>query len=218
VVRVVKGRVVPVKSAAKALADPLALADRAFVGLFKIGEAVCPGGYADSMVRWRFDEAVFAICMSLYTAQEALPTESLRELIFEVVNRTMIGDFAISDEAISRQLIDNDVDRLTEQLSALGVVDKAGGQVGLTGLGTALIANYLGGLDVDVPTVDSFADETAEVVVVAATTAPARVRDELLSRWCEHNKESAAVRLRSLAERTDDRTHRRFVTSFLRRR
>jgi hypothetical protein len=44
VVRVVKGQLVPVKSATKLLADPLALAHRVFEVFCSLGEAVCGSG------------------------------------------------------------------------------------------------------------------------------------------------------------------------------
>jgi hypothetical protein len=216
VVRVVKGRLVRVKSASKPLADPLALARRAFVGLFELGEAVCGAGYAESLLRWRFDEAVFAVAMALFNAQEALPRRDLRQLTYDIVCDAMMLDPDEGPHAdIWRRLADNDVDRLIKQLENLGAVAVSARDVALTPLGAGMVAGHLRELGASVPTVGDLLDETAEVVVATATNAGPEAGAELMRAWCEHNAGTAKADLRALADRTDDKAHRRLATAYM---
>ncbi|WP_319462701.1 hypothetical protein [Micromonospora sp. RTP1Z1] len=133
VVRVVKGRLVPVQSAAKVLADPLALSPRAFTGLFELGEAVCGAGWAESVLRWRFDEAVFAVPMALLIAPEPVGTGELRQLAYQAAcDGLAFGPGSDEQERGWRQLADNDTDRLLDQLARLGAIEKDGTAAPLT--------------------------------------------------------------------------------------
>ncbi|KAB1156490.1 hypothetical protein F6X68_11460 [Micromonospora sp. AMSO12t] len=215
VVRVVKGRLVPVKSAAKTLADPLALARRAFDGLFELGEAVCGSGWAESVLRWRFDDAVFAMTMALFVAPEPSPIDELRQLAYQVACDGL--GFEPGTEEQERgwhQLADNDTDRLLDQLARLGAVETDGGVVGLTALGVGLLAGHLREQDVAVPTIDQLLEETAEVVVATATGSPAETAAALLRDWCARNSATASTELRALAKRTDDPEHRRLALTY----
>jgi hypothetical protein len=160
VVRVVKGRLVPVKSAAKLLADPLALAHRAFEAFFGVGEAVCGSGYAESLVRWVFDEVTFTVMMVLYDAQEPMDTVELHDVGFRTVEASQMLDLESPHADVWRRLCDNDVDRLLAQLALLGAVTLNDGVLEITALGAALVVGHLRRLGVDVPTVEDLLDET----------------------------------------------------------
>ncbi|SCL20419.1 hypothetical protein GA0070624_1991 [Micromonospora rhizosphaerae] len=215
VVRVVKGRLVPVKSAAKALADPLALSRRAFTGLFELGEAVCGGGWAESVLRWRFDDAVFAVTMALFIAPEPLENDELRRLAYQAAcNGLGLDPGSEEQERGWRQLADNDTDRLLDQLARLGAIEKGEAVVALTPLGVGLLAGHLRELGVTVPTIDQLVDETAEVVVATATGSPPETAAALMHTWCARNSANASAELRALAERTDDPEHRKLALAY----
>ncbi|SCG43474.1 hypothetical protein [Micromonospora halophytica] len=214
VVRVVKGRLVPVKSAAKVLADPLALSRRAFTGLFELGEAVCGGGWAESVLRWRFDEAVFAVTMALYIAPEPLELDELRELAYQAACDGLGFTPGTEEQERSwRRLADNDTDRLLDQLATLGVIDR-GVAAALTPMGVGLLAGHLRELGVTVPTIDQLLEETAEVVVATATGSPPETATALMHAWCARNTATASSELRALADRTNDVEHRRLALAY----
>ena len=87
VTRVVKGRLLPVKSARGLLLDPGALARRAFAGFFALGEVVCGAGYSASMIRWAFDDVTFAVVMALYLAQRPVPASDLHQISLEAAGQ-----------------------------------------------------------------------------------------------------------------------------------
>ncbi|RQW84055.1 hypothetical protein DKL51_30745 [Micromonospora globispora] len=215
VVRVVKGRLLPVKSAAKVLADPLALSRRAFAALFELGEAVCGGGWAESVLRWRFDEAVFAVTMALYIAPEPVAIDELRQLAYQAACDGLGFDPGSEEQERSwRRLADNDTDRLLDQLARLGAIDKDAAAAALTPLGVGLLAGHLRELGVTVPTLDQMLEETAEVVVSTATGSPPETAAALMHAWCARHPATASAELRALAERTDDPEHRRLALAY----
>lgn len=216
VVRVVKGRLVPVKSAAKLLTDPLALARRAFEAFFTIREAVCGAGWAESLIAWRFDEATFGLVMGLYLAQEPVALPDLEEVGFHIAAESALIDVTAQRTEIQRRLCDNDVHRILGQFARLGAVEVTGGTAELTPLGVALVAGHLRGQGLTVPTLDDLLDETAEVVVAHAAEAPPAVRDKLLADWRDRHPDTARTELRALAARTDDRTHRQLAEAAMR--
>jgi len=216
VVRVVKGRLVPVKSAAKLLADPLALARRAFEAFFTLREAVCGAGWGESLIAWRFDEATFGLVMGFYLAQQPVARHDLEEIAFHIAQESALVDVTARRDEISRRLCDNDVRRILAQLTLLGAVTQAGNHAELTPLGVALVAGHLSGQGIAVPTLENLLDETAEVVVAHAAGAPPPVRDKLLAAWRDRHTDTARSELRALAARTDDPAHRRLAEAGMR--
>jgi hypothetical protein len=217
VVRVVKGRLVPVKSATKLIGDPVALARRAFEAFFSLGPAVCGSGYTESLIRWRFDDVAFALLIGLYLAQEPVDTADLDEVAFRVAVETMLVDPESPRADVWRRQCDNDVRRLLTQLDLLGAIARTDGRTELTPLGTGLVAGHLRRQGVTVPTLRELLDETAEVVIAAAADAPPPVRDDLLTGWCDRHPDTASGDLRALARRTDDRGHRTLAETYARK-
>ena len=214
VVRVVKGQLVPVKSATRLLADPLALAHRVFGAFFGLGGAVCGSGYAESMIRWRFDEVTFALLMGMYLAQDRVDRADLEEIAFRVAEDTVVVDLDSPHADIWRRQCDNDVHHLLTQLHLLGAITLNDRQAGLTPLGTGLVAGHLRREGVTVPTWQDMLDETVEVVVAAAADAPPRARDDLLTGWCRRHPDTSSADLRALARRTDDHAHRALAETY----
>ncbi|MCW3839149.1 hypothetical protein ONA70_03435 [Micromonospora yasonensis] len=215
VVRVAKGRLLPVKSAAKLLADPLALSRRAFTALFELGGAVCGAGWAESVLRWRFDDAVFAVTMALYIGPEPVAVDELRQLAYQAACDGLGFDPGSEEQERGwRQAADNDTDRLLDQLAELGAIDKDAGAVALTPLGVGLIAGHLRELGVPVPTLDQMLEETAEVVVATANGSTPETAAALMHGWCARHSATASAELRALAKRTDDPEHRRLALAY----
>ncbi|MEU4426740.1 hypothetical protein AB0F81_39480 [Actinoplanes sp. NPDC024001] len=204
VVRVVKGRLLPVKSAAKLVADPLALAHRMVDAFAGLGAAVAMPG-SETLVRWRFGEAMGAVLLPLYLTQRPLARAEIAQLTWDLL------EDGAEAEPWWRDAHDGDLAGMLEQLAVFGVVELDRKNARLTPLGTGLLAAQLRREGADVPTVASLLDETAEVVVAYAADAPAPLRRELLDNWVRHHPETGPAELRALAGRTDDRTHRKLA-------
>ncbi|GAB7048196.1 hypothetical protein [Catenuloplanes indicus] len=214
-VRVVKGRLLPVKSAAKTLRDPVAAAERAFEAFFHIGRAVCPPAYFSSIVPFRADEFTFALLMAMYLAQRPIEHDELGEIVGGLVEEFLGFDPDDSETGLAAGLRvhDQDVERLLTQLDLLGAVRHDGSRTALTAFGTALFQAHLRGMHVEVPTIDDLLDETAEVVVALAANTPS-ITAALLTRWRDHRPEAARAELRALAARTDDPEHRALAETY----
>ncbi|WJK35287.1 hypothetical protein [Solwaraspora sp. WMMA2065] len=216
VVRMVKGRLVPVKSAAKLLTDPLALAHRLYATLPEIGAAVCGSGWRESLMRWRFDDAVVITALTIYSSAEPLPVPALRELLHQALEKSMLVPYGGTEEQQQawRQSAHNDADRLFAQLADLGAVRLTDDdRISLTPLGAMLVGHHLREQGVVVPTVADLLDETAEVVVAVAADSDPDSAARLLTAWCAHQPQSGPAELRALARRTDDQKHRRLARS-----
>lgn len=229
-VRVVKGRLLPVKAAAKTLTDPVAAAERAFQAFFRIGRAVCPPGHFDSIVPFRADEFTFALLMAMYLAQRPIERAELREIVGGLVEEFLGFDpddrefapeepeFDLDGHAgvllgAGMRTHEMDVERLLVALDLLGVVRHDASRTALTALGTALFQAHLRGMDIEVPTIDDLLDETAEVVVALAADTPS-ITAALLTRWRDHRPEAARAELRALAARTDEPEHRALAEAY----
>jgi hypothetical protein len=211
-VRVVKGRLLPVKAASPVLADPVALGHRAFSAFFQVGGAVCGSGYAESIIRWRFDEAVLAVVMALYAAPSPTSRGDVRDLTLSLVEGSLMLAPADGEQAtVWRDMADADVDRIVEQLELLGAVRVAGRELELTPFGMGLVSHYLGERGVPVRVIEDLLDETVEVVVAAAAETKAATGDALLRAWCDRHPTTAGSDLSALAERTDDSGHRKLA-------
>ncbi|MDP9799615.1 hypothetical protein J2S43_008127 [Catenuloplanes nepalensis] len=215
-VRVVKGRLLPVKSAAKTLKDPVAAAERAFEAFFRIGRAVCPPAYFNSIVPFRSDDFTFALLMAMYLAQRPIEADELGEIVGGLVEEFL--GFDPDDRGgvglgAGARVHDNDVERLLTQLDLLGAVRHDASRTSMTALGTALFQTHLRGMGIEVPTIDDLLDETAEVVVALAADTPS-ITAPLLTRWRDHRPEAARAELRALAARTDDPEHRALAETY----
>jgi hypothetical protein len=209
-VRVIKGRLLPNKSAAKTLKDPVAAAHRAFEAFFGIGRAVCPPTDIDSIVPYRADDFTFALLMAMFMAQRPIDAEERSEIVGGLLEEFIgtVADLGGDDDPDIR-----DIDLLLRQLHLFGAVRHDPARTALTPFGTALFVEHLKGENVEVPTIDDLLGETAEVVVALAAEAPA-IAATLLTRWREHRAETGVAELRALAERTDDPEHRTLAETY----
>lgn len=210
-VRVVKGRLLPNKSAAKTLKDPVAAARRAFEAYFSIGRAVAPPGYLDSLVPYRFDDFVFALLMAMFMAQRPIDAEERSGIVGGLVEDFFGPD--AEPEGVFSPADDSDADKLLTQLHLFGAVRHDAERTALTPFGTALFVEHLKSQDVTVPTIDDLLGETAEVVVALAAETPA-LAGTLLPRWRARHAETGVAELRALAGRTDDPEHRALAETY----
>ncbi|MFI5840033.1 hypothetical protein ACIA8K_10030 [Catenuloplanes sp. NPDC051500] len=213
-VRVVKGRLLPNKSSAKTLKDPVSAAHRAFEAFFHIGRAVCTAGDIDSIVPFRADDFVFALLMAMFIAQRPIDAEERSEITGGLVEEFIaLAPGGEADPNGDDDPDGRDIDLLLRQLHLFGVVRHDAERTALTPFGTALFVAHLRGEDVEVPTFEDLLGETAEVVVALAAETPA-LAAPLLTRWRDHHAEAGVAELRALADRTDDPEHRALAETY----
>ncbi|MGW0194569.1 plasmid pRiA4b ORF-3 family protein [Nonomuraea sp. NPDC003201] len=137
-VRVVKGRLVPVKKAAPTLARPAALWQAAFEAFPRLAEAVGPAGWWTSPLHEEFAPVVHTLLTRLYGGSARL-TE-LYELSWERAS----APFLIEKPELARKSNDRDTERLLSVLAHLGAIEVANGEAALTPLGQEAIRRTLG--------------------------------------------------------------------------
>jgi len=125
-VRVSRGRLVPVKRNAPLLERPLELWDRAFEVFPKLGEAICPSGWAESLLRHAFEPAMTAVLSTLYGGP--VQVSELRALAWDRATAPYVIENAPEQHQKTwRQLNDRDTDRALRALEALlGAVELSG--------------------------------------------------------------------------------------------
>jgi Plasmid pRiA4b ORF-3-like protein len=127
VVRVTGGRLVQVKRHAGLLQRPLELWARMFEAFPRLGEALCPAGWGESLLRHDLEEAVGVVLAAM--ARGPVTSEEACTLAWE----TVAGDYVLDDLtdqqlAVLRELTDRDVRHALEVLQELDAV--RGGAVG----------------------------------------------------------------------------------------
>ena len=135
-VRVVKGRMVPVKRSAPLLRRPVELWHQLFAVLGELGEQVCGGGAGQfgNCFEDEFETLIPVVCMALYTAGgAAIPLE----LIHAVVRDELADSFGMAMAfsanprsapvavELQEQLWRRDLDQLIEVLESFGAVQRA---------------------------------------------------------------------------------------------
>lgn len=229
-VRLVKGRLVTVKTTATLRDRPLALWERAANSFDKLGGAICGGAWGGWPLRPEFEAAVGVLLEALFAMP--LPMGLARRLVWDVVTRGCDPDNERYAEML-RSAVAADLDRLIEQLELLGMVQKAdaGGLfdpdkieelaeeldglddlaecVQLSPLGRWFVRRRLRATGYHVPTVEELAAEEAEVVIASCAASGPELVDAALSAWCGlRGPNRSAVELLALLRRTDDPAHR----------
>lgn len=121
-VRVVKGRLVPVKKNAALLDRPLELWGRAFDEVANLGEAICGRGYIQSLLTRDFELGYHAVLMGLYTGGR-LPRSVLNDMVWELLCEAFWIDHGTEQQRwLWRKMVEADLRRLTDQLELLGAV------------------------------------------------------------------------------------------------
>lgn len=233
-VRVVKGRLVPVKSAAPLLSRPIELWQRLFSAVGGLGEHF--GGTnvfgAPSLFGMPLGDALQLLLGLLYSAGgDPVPVEHFHRLVRDTVNEEMgcVVDDLAGD--VEQRLWRRDVTALLDALELLGAVELgespdgieehealvalAGRDdpdptlVSLTPIGIWAVREMLIEQGEIAPLAGELADEDIEYVIVKSAPLRAEVADAELSAWvAARPRRQAASEIMRLLQRLEDGPHR----------
>jgi hypothetical protein len=236
--RVVKGRLVPVKGAAPLLGRPIELWHRAFTALDDLGEHF--GGSnvfgAPSLFGMSLGEALPILLFELYAAGgDPIPLELFHRLVRDAVNDRFgcVVDDLAGD--VEHRLWRRDVTALVDTLELLGAVtlgeshehaeltELAGRDdpdptlVALTPIGLWAVRELLLEQGVPAPLVGELAHEDVEYVCVRLAGVRRDVAEAELAAWvAARSPRAAADELARLLRRTDEPAHRALALHALR--
>jgi hypothetical protein len=149
--RVSGGRLVPVKKNAGMLEKPQELWTALFDAVPRIGDAVLPSGWLESVLSHEYETGLKALLHGLYTAAGPVTTEELYEAVWEAVTALYVLDDVPAERLQGwRGSNDRDVRRVLDALAALGAVQLTEEGAGFTARGRDAAARLRGG-----PTPDS---------------------------------------------------------------
>jgi hypothetical protein len=121
--RVVHGKLVPVKKNAALLVRPLELWTAMFDEFGGLGQAVCPPGWGQSIFGDSFADGIRVLFTELAYGGGALNVEAARERIWNgLVRRYRTEDLTDEQLATWRRMADREVDSTTELLRQLGAL------------------------------------------------------------------------------------------------
>jgi hypothetical protein len=236
-VRIVRGRLTPVKSAAPILARPIELWRRAFDALGRLGDHL--GGSdvfgAPSLFGMSLSEAFPLLCLHLYLAGgDPMPVELFHRAVREAVDERFgcpVDDLAGD---VEHRMWRRDVTALLDALELLGAarltetadheefVELAGRDdpdptlVTLTPIGLWAVREGLTEQGIAAPVVGDLAGEDVEYVCVRmASCRPQIAQAELLAWVRARDPEDAAEELARFIERTDVAAHRELALAAL---
>ncbi len=131
-VRVRKGRLVPVAKAAPLLRDPEALWRRAFEAVFELGAAICApasGRSASSMFVTAFDELLPDVLNTMYSLPAPIPVARLQETVWLACQAYFLLDPEENGfrQDVWRRQVDEDLLAVLDALSRLGAVETSHG-------------------------------------------------------------------------------------------
>jgi hypothetical protein len=212
VVRVVKGRLLRVKSAAKLLADPLRLWEAAFDRMDLL-EVPLYNLYPID------DDLVFPILAGLFTSPIPLPAPILLTMVQETAlvpvsdfeldrQAQLLGDFGMLGwrEVIDDELADLEEFMLAEGLSPTWLSRRV---FELLPLGGRALHDLFAESGAPITTVEELAGETAEMLVARLAEMSQEIFDKGVAGWLAARSTSqACAELSALAARTDDPSHR----------
>lgn len=235
-VRVVRGRLLPVKSAAPVLNQPIELWRRAFDALGSLGDHL--GGTdvfgAPSLFGMSLSEAFPLLTLHLYLAGgQPMPVELFHRAVREAVDERFgcpVDDLAGD---VEHRMWRRDVAALLDALELLGavrlsesdsheeLVELAGRDdpdptlVTLTPIGLWAVHETLREQGLAAPVVGELAGEDVELICVRLAARPAVARAELTAWVRARDPEVAADELARFVERTDVAEHRRLALDAL---
>jgi len=131
-VRVRKGRLVPVAKAAPLLRDPEALWRRAFEAVFELSTAICvpaSGRVGFSMLVTAFDELLPDVLNTMYSLPAPIPVARLQETVWLACQEYFLLDITESGsrQDVWRHQVDEDLLVVFDVLSRLGAVETSHG-------------------------------------------------------------------------------------------
>ncbi|MGW3040460.1 plasmid pRiA4b ORF-3 family protein [Kitasatospora sp. NPDC001159] len=143
--RVVGGRLVPVKKNARMLENPELILDALFEALPRISEAVLPSGWLGSIFAEEYPAGLRVLLTSLYAADDLVPEHELQAAVWDKVSGFYVLDDLPEDRLrLLRRSNDRDVDRVLATLLGLGSVQHVGDAVALTSRGRQAMAQLRG--------------------------------------------------------------------------
>jgi hypothetical protein len=135
-VRVVRGRLVPVKKSSALLDRPAQLWMALFKVFGQLGTAFLPTGWGESFMRREFTAGVEALLSALYGRDGAVGRDELCELAWDTVTaRYLLGAATAEQLATARRMNDRDVGFTLTTLARLGAVTVTEDSAELTALG-----------------------------------------------------------------------------------
>jgi hypothetical protein len=217
-VRVVKGKLVGIKSAAGLLDRPLDLWRRAFDSFTELGPAVCvPTSYYEgrSLLGQLLPEVASALWLSLYTAGGTpVPVEMLVEITRDTMAEPLtvgIGSLIVD---VREPLWRRDLTAVLAAMELLGAIELAEStdpaerdrlvelsgnddpdptQVWLTPLGLWGVREALREEGFDVPLIEDLADEPVDVMCAALMDGAPEMVGTVLTAWIAARGENAAA-------------------------
>ncbi len=135
-VRVVRGRLVPVKKAAALLDRPAELWMALFEVFERLGPAFLPSGWGESFLRSEFADGADALLSALYGRDGAVDLDELCDLAWHTVTAPYVLDHATDMQLVTgRRMNDRDVRRTLHTLARLGAVTLTEDSAELTAVG-----------------------------------------------------------------------------------
>lgn len=124
-VRVVQGRLVPVKKNQRLLDQPTALWAAMFAAFNQLGPVICPSGWYSSLLNEDFAEGIVALFTSIAEGGGTVHTEEAQEHVWSTLSARYYLDNA-TDEQVRhlRKVTDRDLRRAVGALVALGALAK----------------------------------------------------------------------------------------------
>lgn len=137
-VRVVKGRLVPVKRGSRLLGRPEELWPALFDAFVRAGPAYLPGGFGESLVRREFPAVHEAMLGALDGGEGAVAVGDLCEMAWRTAAAPYMFEGATPSQlGFARSLNDRDVERVLEVLARLGALTVTDTPAGATAQLTA---------------------------------------------------------------------------------
>ncbi|MFN2496508.1 MAG: plasmid pRiA4b ORF-3 family protein [Pseudonocardiaceae bacterium] len=135
-VRVVRGRLVPVKKSTALLDRPAQLWMALFEVFGRLGTAFLPWGWGESLMRTEFAVGVDALLLALHGRDGAVGRDELCELAWDTVTaRYLLGAATAQQLETARGMNDRDVGLTLATLARLGAVTVSEDAAELTALG-----------------------------------------------------------------------------------
>jgi hypothetical protein len=136
-VRVVHGRLVPVKKNQRLIDRPAQLWNIMFAAFDQLGPAICPAGWFQSLLGDNFADGIAALCGGIADGGGAAPTAAVQEKVWSALSARYYLDDATTEQlARLRKSTDHDVRRAVAGLVTLGALaeEAAAGMLRLTPL------------------------------------------------------------------------------------
>lgn len=144
-VRVSKGRLIPVKKNSVLLDRPLELWARMLEAFPRLGEALCQPGWGESLLRCHFQEAIEVLFDDLRQRGGSIDVADACSLIWEMVTALYFLEEATEQQqTLWRRMNDRDVHQALGVLEQFGALRQIGEQVTLTELGSWGIGSATG--------------------------------------------------------------------------